>query len=304
MTDPVQYFEESGGRIAAFKRTLEDVAANIAGGNARLVIPEQRDGDRFEEYGHYHARPEVFVQLSGVTSFMLPAETIHLRRDEICVMPKFVYHAERVRSDQSEPAFYLICGFNVDNHLSLHFSDEKPSAPGMPGILHSLVKQTPEGCERTLRFLEQIVDFHRDDVPYRDTVLKGLSLAFFISLLKVAETWNENEKDDRDHRVRTCVRLILSHLDDPGLNVPFLAKQTDCSANYLSNLFHKETGTTLTSHIRQRRVEKAKELLAHSKLGVKQVAWACGFNDPSYFISVFKKTIGETPNQFRQARPV
>ena len=49
--------------------------------------------------------------------------------------------------------------------------------------------------------------------------------------------------------------------------------------------------------------EKAKELLCNTKFNITEVAYEVGYNDPNYFTSVFRRTIGITPSQYKKTIP-
>jgi AraC family transcriptional regulator len=50
----------------------------------------------------------------------------------------------------------------------------------------------------------------------------------------------------------------------------------------------------------QQRVEYAKELLAHSKLSLIEIAHKCGFPDQSQFTTTFRRHLGVTPGQYKR----
>ncbi|WP_373238436.1 response regulator [Cohnella sp. REN36] len=71
------------------------------------------------------------------------------------------------------------------------------------------------------------------------------------------------------------------------------------NSSYLSRLFHKETGETVTEAITKIRMEKARELLAKSEIKTQEIATMVGFDNPSYFSATFKKRFGLTPKAYR-----
>ena len=76
------------------------------------------------------------------------------------------------------------------------------------------------------------------------------------------------------------------------------------NASYLSALFKKETGVTLTEYINQKRMKQAARLLTSTKLQIQTISQYCGISDVNYFSKLFKKYAGKTPNEFRkEARP-
>lgn len=71
------------------------------------------------------------------------------------------------------------------------------------------------------------------------------------------------------------------------------------SPNYISQLFKKEAGVTFIHYITQLRMEDAVRLLATTQMPVFDIAMEVGFNDYFYFLKIFKKYTGKTPNQYR-----
>ncbi len=95
----------------------------------------------------------------------------------------------------------------------------------------------------------------------------------------------------------TCIDGDLS----ANLSLQSLATRLSVSGSYLSSLFRKETGQTLTDFISQRRIHHAMYLLETTHLQVQTIAQHCGFLDVHYFTKVFKKITGTTPRQYRQS---
>ena len=97
---------------------------------------------------------------------------------------------------------------------------------------------------------------------------------------------------------------IISYIDfhyTEDLNLNYFAGMFNMSKTYLSNLFKKETGVTLTDFIHQVRMRKAITLINSSALPITAIATACGYNDINYFIRVFKRTYGLSPKQYQKS---
>ena len=100
--------------------------------------------------------------------------------------------------------------------------------------------------------------------------------------------------------VQKTVLLIDSDLSanlSPGL----LAKSQSVSLGYLSTIFKKETGKTVSEYIRERRIKHAAHLLSTTNLQIQTVALHCGMMDVQYFSKTFKKQMGKTPREYREA---
>lgn len=101
--------------------------------------------------------------------------------------------------------------------------------------------------------------------------------------------------------VKNTVLLIDSDISAP-ISPSALAKTHNVSLGYLSTLFRKETGKTLTEYIKDRRISHAKHLLKTTQLQVQTIALHCGILDLQYFSKCFKKNTGQTPKQYRESK--
>lgn len=83
------------------------------------------------------------------------------------------------------------------------------------------------------------------------------------------------------------------------LSLSAVAAALNVSAGYLSGLFKKETGETLTAFVTDKRIAHAKYLLRSTSLQVQTIAQHCGILDLHYFCRVFKEHTGNTPSAYR-----
>lgn len=97
-------------------------------------------------------------------------------------------------------------------------------------------------------------------------------------------------------------QYILSHLSDPALDRGQIAEAVHITPDYLSYVFHRESGTTLSSYITGERIKAAKKLLLTTDDGAQEIAEKVGFSGAAYFHRQFKKYTGVTPNAYRQQK--
>lgn len=80
------------------------------------------------------------------------------------------------------------------------------------------------------------------------------------------------------------------------------ARSAGLSPGHFSHLMRAKTGWSFTELLTRLRVDRAGHLLAHTDLGLVQIALECGFGEQSYFGRVFRKHTGQTPGDYRRAR--
>ncbi len=94
--------------------------------------------------------------------------------------------------------------------------------------------------------------------------------------------------------------LIIDADLSADLSPKLLAKNQGITLGYLSTVFKKETGKTVSEYICERRMEYAEYLLSTTNLQIQTIALHCGIMDAQYFSKLFKKHTGRTPSQYRR----
>ena len=100
--------------------------------------------------------------------------------------------------------------------------------------------------------------------------------------------------------VRTAINYIYEHLHT-RITLETLASVTNLSAPYLSRLFRKETGFSVSSYILNKKIETAKSMLVSSGYSIAEISASLAFPSQSYFTNVLKKDCGMTPKQYRSS---
>ncbi len=100
--------------------------------------------------------------------------------------------------------------------------------------------------------------------------------------------------------VQKTILLIDSDLS-ADLSLSSLAQKQNISPGYLSTIFSKETGKTVSEYIREKRVKLAVHLLSTTHLQVQTIALHCGIMDVQYFSKIFKRQTGKTPKEYRES---
>lgn len=84
------------------------------------------------------------------------------------------------------------------------------------------------------------------------------------------------------------------------LTLKHLSSIFSLNSSYLSAMFKKETGTTLTAYVNSKRIDRAVYLLNTQVDSIQDIAILCGIPDLTYFTKLFKKAKGMTPTKYRE----
>jgi AraC-like DNA-binding protein len=113
----------------------------------------------------------------------------------------------------------------------------------------------------------------------------------------------EHQYDVRAARRAAILDEIGTYLRDPRLAAPAVAARLGITPRYLRKLL-EQTGKSFSEHLLDKRLERAAALLRdpqQSGARIADLAYACGFNDLSYFNRVFRRRYGLTPSDMRAA---
>ena len=108
----------------------------------------------------------------------------------------------------------------------------------------------------------------------------------------------EYETQSMKHIVLLVKEWIQEHYAEE-LSLSALAQRYHVDSSYLSKMFRQEMGESLILYITHKRVEKAKEYMQNTEMNLADIAFLVGYDDYTYFSRVFKKTIGNSPREYR-----
>lgn len=136
--------------------------------------------------------------------------------------------------------------------------------------------------------------------PDHSAPARARLLRVLVDELREAQEQPLHLPEPQDDRLRSVARLLA---DDPAdsASLDELGRAIGASARTLSRLLHDELGMTFYEWRTQLRVYRALVLLADGH-DVTQTAHACGWANPSSFITAFADVVGSTPGRYQAAR--
>jgi AraC-like DNA-binding protein len=99
-------------------------------------------------------------------------------------------------------------------------------------------------------------------------------------------------------RLEALLSILQKRFQEPDFSAQKLAAAAGLSERYVNELLY-EAGASFTTRLNDLRLRKAADLLARREGRVSDIAFACGFNDLSYFNRCFRRRFGLTPTAAR-----
>ncbi|WP_130837329.1 response regulator transcription factor [Lachnoclostridium sp. Marseille-P6806] len=147
--------------------------------------------------------------------------------------------------------------------------------------------------------LQSVFDKHLDssvEIIHAETTLKNAGEEFLELESKAAERVETSQLGDacrilKDYIREHCAEELMRNQ---------LADLVHLNADYMTRLFKKEVGISITNYLINVRIQKACRLLETTEQSINDIAMAVGYDNFSYFSRLFKKITGDTPKKFRK----
>jgi AraC-like DNA-binding protein len=180
---------------------------------------------------------------------------------------------------------------------------------GLAKNAESLVARPLDPATPALRYLTRYAAFLMgEDGPPNDPALldhAGRTLTDLVALVLGPDREGVEvirTRGLRAARIEAILGEIRHGFSNPGFSSASVGTALGLSARYVRDLL-QETGVGLTERVLDLRLEKARAMLAsphHDHLKVSQIAYACGFNEVSYFNRCFVRRFGVAPTEYRR----
>lgn len=141
-----------------------------------------------------------------------------------------------------------------------------------------------------------LFQLHQRVANLADEMEQLLVKQLLITLYRCTSLNFDNTYDD----IAVAIRRQFENEYHNYFSLAMLAKQHSLSISSLSHRFRAATGASPMEYLQSCRMENAKQMLAETDSGIRQIVEKCGFSDNSNFSRNFKKLTGLSPSGFRK----
>ena len=135
-------------------------------------------------------------------------------------------------------------------------------------------------------------------------MVEALADLLLVELARYLRRTREQPPSVRGQLAGWQLRRITDYVEslvDPAPTLSQLADLCEIGPRHLRRAFKQTTGQAISVYVRDARLQKARSLLAETRLSLKEIAYRLGFSSPSSFSIAFGKAEGVTPKNYRLA---
>lgn len=244
---------------------------------------------------HFHNSYELIFVRSGMKKLDVAGKEYLLPPGSLAIISCLESHSTYVLSEECNASFFLIYPEYLDTvipnaSLCSIFRNHTAS--------FSHVVDMSDSFDLMDRCFDAIVSEYQNPGEYSHLLLSSYVSEILISIFR--------KYPDRftslSGSVAKVVFTVQKYLEEnygEELRITDIAKTNFINPYYLSRCFKEQTGYSPKQYLTNIRLAHSKELLIHTSISIKEVAYQSGFTDVNNFIRIFKSYTGTTPFKYR-----
>lgn len=187
----------------------------------------------------------------------------------------------------------------VENYLDILDGKQKLSARNLQQLGLDLTQMVYSWLGSMDIYAHLLFDNEENNKKYARAALSAHNMVLYLDYL-LAKAMEYKAVVDRPRTIVDSVREYMDHNFQKNLTRDDLSRLVFLNPDYLSRLFKKETGVSISTYLIQKRIGLAKELLATTKTPVSVISSQAGYDNFAYFTKIFKEKTGVSPNEYRK----
>ncbi|OMC78149.1 hypothetical protein BK125_11340 [Paenibacillus odorifer] len=268
-----------------------------------LHLLVNRYSENFHAPFHAHEFIEYCYVAEGRGFHHLENEIFAVRKGMLFVIPVGAPHVFRPASSDTLGNRLIVynCLFDMQMVEQLNIVLQEPSIRehlatlGSSSSSYFSVSDRDGSIERLMLNL-----YHEMSVSGMGSKTMLYTLLSQLIIAVYRQKYGEDDKSTMDMADFTQVIQYLEHNLSEKITLAELARISQWSSRHLQRMFHKHTGQSFGTYLKNLRVHKSCELLRTSGHKINMIAELVGYRDIDSFNAVFKKIVGQTPIAYRK----
>ena len=269
-----------------------------------VIEKENLDTHKQDELAHWHNSFELIEVVEGKFYCNVDGSEFLINKGNICIINRgrlhhiytedsnasicrkktIIFNPDYFIKDQNIYEKYILPLLEKDAFAHIQFNIKK----GIGLDINTLMKEI-EALED-----EKPIGYELEEYSLIYKVIRYLYLAYQSSKQSIHTTYDANVQIQRN-----MTSFIHEHFNSK-IGLEDIAEAGQVSKSTCIRLFHKYTGKSPIDFLNNYRLQMSAEKLVTTSEQITEIAYACGFGQPSYFNRLFLKEYNMTPNQYRK----
>ena len=269
-----------------------------------VIEKENLDTHKQDELAHWHNSFELIEVVEGRFYCNVDGSEFLINKGNICIINRgrlhhiytedynasmcrkktIIFNPDYFIKDQNIYEKYILPLLEKDAFAHIQFNIKK----GIGLDINTLMKEI-EALED-----EKPIGYELEEYSLIYKVIRYLYLAYQSSKQTIHTAYDANVQIQRN-----MTSFIHEHFGSK-IGLEDIAEAGQVSKSTCIRLFHKYTGKSPIDFLNNYRLQMSAEKLVTTSEQITEIAYACGFGQPSYFNRLFLKEYNMTPNQYRK----
>ncbi|MBF1077822.1 MAG: AraC family transcriptional regulator [Solobacterium sp.] len=269
-----------------------------------VIEKENLDTHKQDELAHWHNSFELIEVVEGKFYCNVDGSEFLINKGNICIINRgrlhhiytedynasmcrkktIIFNPDYFIKDQNIYKKYILPLLEKDAFAHIQFNIKK----GIGLDINTLMKEI-EALED-----EKPIGYELEEYSLIYKVIRYLYLAYQSSKQSIHTTYDANVQIQRN------MTSFIHEYFNSKIGLEDIAEAGQVSKSTCIRLFHKYTGKSPIDFLNSYRLQMSAEKLVTTSEQITEIAYACGFGQPSYFNRLFLKEYNMTPNQYRK----
>lgn len=260
---------------------------------------------------HYHNFVDIVAPLVGNCTAVVQDKEIEMKQGDLLFVGNHSVHTVKPIGNNDIVIDIALrnTAFSL-NELNSLFNNSRQT--NISGMLFELLSdrnygegqyslfRTNNNSKISRNVWEVIDEYYHPDKESSKIIRLEMMVLFSRLIRESYKTVNVNWKASDKKQTNLLSLLLYIESNYADITLDKMAEHFGYNSNYLSSFLKKSTDLTFIKLVHLQRINAAAEYLSYTSAPIEKISFKVGYENPSYFYKIFKKTLGVSPDYYRR----
>lgn len=258
---------------------------------------------------HVHNYVEMIIPIEGRCTVCLGKDDVEIKQGEILIIGPYTAHRNYEITEQ-DLVVNIALKSNAFSTTELDFMRQRGQLTNLSSLFFFTPIDSQEEQERYMIFnaqneskIHSIIEDIIEEYYYPDNqsnqIIRFDLLSLFSRLVRLSDKNHQSVTKHSKQENHLLPFLLYIEKNYATATLEDMGEEFGFNASYLSTYLKKYTGKSFIKLVHLQRINVAADFLRYSQAPIEQIATKVGYENPSYFYKIFKKTMGVSPAEYR-----